>query len=117
VFHHAAAVITAGVVAWEPWAGILDLTELEYEWGDGMTNVLVAAQAWYRTVYPIWSAFSTGERPVPEEFPIAVIVSDRNREGLRSLAEDYMQREILMRDSLEEVVRELDQQLVGVAQA
>ena len=110
----AAAIIIAGLEAWEPFAVVLDLRGLEYSWGDMMSNVLGTASRWYEPYYPIRAAF--GGEKTPREFPMAVVTSDLNREGLESLLRDYMQRDpdrVLYR-SFEDAVRSVDAQLKGV---
>jgi hypothetical protein len=62
------AVIHAAVSHWSPRVVVLDLRELEYQWGDWMTQTLIAA----------------------EPLPTAVVISDRNRTGLTSLVSHEM---------------------------
>jgi hypothetical protein len=62
------AVINAALSLWQPGGVVLDLRQLHYEWGDWMTNSLVAAD--------------------PQ--PTTVVVSDRNREGLTTLVSGEM---------------------------
>jgi hypothetical protein len=62
------AVIAAGVAAWRPVAIVLDLQRLIYDWGDDMADALAVA-------HPL---------------PIAVAVSDQNRDSLTSLIEQEM---------------------------
>ncbi len=114
IFDLAAAIIMAGMEAWQPWALILDLRGLDYSWGDWMQNVLAAAQHWHEPVQPVRNAFGGGL--VPKQFPLAVVVSDLNREGLTSLVREQMHREPhdLLYESLEDAVRALDERLVGV---
>lgn len=63
-FRYMRAMIAAGIAAWDPATVVLDLTNLWYEWGDEMGEVL-------------------GTVPLP----VAVVISERNREGLTSLVE------------------------------
>jgi hypothetical protein len=63
------AMIAAGVAAWEPVAVVLDLRRLTYEWGDNMLDVLSI---------------------VDDSRPLAIVVSDLNREGLTSLVAQEM---------------------------
>jgi hypothetical protein len=63
-FRYMRAMIAAGIAAWDPVAVVLDLTNLWYEWGDEMGEVL-------------------GTIPLP----VAVVTSQRNRKGLTSLVE------------------------------
>jgi hypothetical protein len=63
------AMISAGLKVFSPIALVLDLTGLGYEWGDLMSNVLLAGSKYY----------------VIADLPTAVIASERNREGLTSL--------------------------------
>ena len=114
VYSYASAIVMAALEAWEPWAAILDLTHFEYEWGDRMSNVLAAPQRWYQTVHPLRAIFGGGGADVPEQLPFGIVVSERNREPIASLASEYMHADILMRASLDEVVRELDAKLKGV---
>jgi hypothetical protein len=110
----AAAIIIAGLEAWEPFALVLDLRGLDYSWGDAMSSVLGTASRWYEPHYPIRAAF--GGDKTPKEFPMAVVTSDLNREGLESLVRDYMNRDPapLLYQSFDAAVRYLDDLLKGV---
>ena len=55
------------MAAWEPYALVLDLRELRYEWGDGRAAVLGA--------WPL---------------PVGVVASGRNRVGLATLVRDEL---------------------------
>jgi hypothetical protein len=114
VFDYASAVIMAGLEAWKPTTLILDLRELTYAWGDEMVNVLGAADHWYQAVYPLQAAF--GGENTPKHFPLAVVVSDANRDGLRSLVSDYMNKDpsLLLFESLEKAARALDDRMKNV---
>lgn len=57
----------------QPTALILDLRELKYTWGDEMAQMLSVVSSW-----------SGGD------FPIAIIISDLNREGLTSLVREEL---------------------------
>lgn len=70
------AITMAGIIAWKPSALILDLRNLKYDWGDEMQRTLTVALAWHG-----------------EDFPLAVVVSDLNREGLTSLVKHEMQED------------------------
>ena len=59
----------AALAAYEPMALILDLSGLHYEWGDDMDQVLSAGESTY----------------VDGSFPMALVVGDKCREGLRTL--------------------------------
>ncbi|TWU50720.1 hypothetical protein Poly51_40130 [Rubripirellula tenax] len=73
--NYMAAMIHAGIVAWDPSAILLDLREMAYEWGDMMANPLCAG----------FRHYADGS-----DLPLAVVVSDLNREGLTSLVTDGM---------------------------
>jgi hypothetical protein len=68
-FNFMDAMIAAGVVAWHPFAVVLDLRQLSYAWGDEMQGTLGSA-------YDYVSGSS---------LPTSVVVSDLNRKGLTSL--------------------------------
>ena len=112
VYSHAAAMVMAALEAWDPWAAVLDLSRFGYTWGDEMANVLSAPQRWYQAVYPIRAIFGAGEGAVPERFPLGLVVAEHNREPLATLASEYMHTELLMRESVEDVVGELDRKSV-----
>ena len=63
------AVTVAAIAFSEPFALIFDFSELEYVWGDMMTNVLSAGE----------------DRGENHEMPMAIVVSDRCEPALRSL--------------------------------
>jgi hypothetical protein len=113
IFELASAVIMAGLEAWRPWALILDLRGLEYSWGDQMENVLQTAERWYEPLQPTLAAF--GGESTPREFPVAVVVSDLNRDGFESLVREQMGREPrdLLFETLEDAIAALDARLVG----
>jgi hypothetical protein len=113
-FDLAAAIVMAGLEAWQPWALILDLRGLDYSWGDRMQNVLDAAQRWYEPLYPLRRAFG-GER-LSERFPLALLTSELCRDGLASLLRDEMHLEAsaLLFESLDEAAVALDLTLEGV---
>jgi hypothetical protein len=69
------AMVQAGLAAFDASALVLDLSELGYEWGDMMTDVLCAGEG----------------HLADAAFPTAVVVSDKNRAGLTSLVEREMQ--------------------------
>jgi hypothetical protein len=114
IFDHASAIVMAGLEAWGPWALILDLRALAYSWGDRMQNVLGAAQRWYEPLRALRRAF--GGEAVGNDFPLAVVVSDLNREGLISLVRDEMHLDpgALLFESVDEAAAALDRQLEGV---
>lgn len=87
------AMITAGVVAWDPTAVVLDLRRLAYEWGDDMLRVL----------------------DVEGDAPVAVVVSDLNREGLTSLVEEEIpgRPEDWLFESIEEAVAAVDRAAIA----
>ncbi len=62
------AVIKAGLEAWHPSALILDLQAMSYQWGDMIGSALEIATGRY----------------IDKRFPTAVLISDRNREGMTS---------------------------------
>jgi hypothetical protein len=73
--NYMAAMIHAGIVAWDPCAILLDLREMAYQWGDMMVNPLCAG----------FRHYADGS-----DLPLAVVVSDLNRQGLTSLVTDEM---------------------------
>lgn len=113
-FDLASAMIMAGLEAWQPWAAILDLRRFGYQWGDEMENVLNAANRWYEPVYPIRGIFA-GEH-LPKRFPLAVVISDLNREGLTTLVKQRMQieRPSIFYESIDEAASALDLLLTDV---
>jgi hypothetical protein len=116
VYSLASAIVMGGLEAWQPSAVILDLRGLDYSWGDRMQNVLGVPQRWYEPVYPMRAIF--GGDQVPKLFPLAVVVSDLNREGLVSLVRDELQEQPdeLLFESIEDAARALDDKLAGVPQ-
>jgi hypothetical protein len=114
VFDLAAAIIMAGLEAWQPWAVVLDLRAFKYSWGDEMQNALSAPQRWYGTVSPVRAAFS-GDK-LPTEIPLAVIVSELNRDGLASLLREQMHEDpsALLYESIDDAFGALDKRLLGV---
>jgi hypothetical protein len=113
-FGLASAIIMAGLEAWQPWAAVLDLQRLKYEWGDEMQNVLSAPRRWYAAVYPFRAAL-TGEK-LPKEYPLAVVISDGNRAGLSSLAreEPGVDPSLILCESISDAVAALDLRLADV---
>lgn len=71
------ASIMAGLEAWESSGLILDFQKLEYDWGKNMEYTLSLGNKW-----DYWSDNET--------YPIAIVISDLNREGLTSLVSDEM---------------------------
>src|SRR5262245_44715109 len=69
-FRFLRAMAMAGLEACDPrpLALVLDLSQLDYKWGDSMAGVLTAGARWAGT-----------------GFPTAVVVSHRNEAGLTSL--------------------------------
>jgi len=90
-----AAVTAAAISFAEPSALIFDFSELEYVWGDMMTNVLSAGD----------------DRWKNHEMPMAIVVHDRCEPAIRSLLSDEMGMEdlSLMVNSLSEAVTYVDQ--------
>jgi hypothetical protein len=87
------AMMEAGVAAWQPDAVILDLRGLIYAWGDNMVEVLA----------------------IDSSLPVAVVVSDLNREALTSLVAEEMfaqPREWLF-ESLDEAVTAVERDLLA----
>ncbi|MEP7284786.1 MAG: hypothetical protein ABI947_03330 [Chloroflexota bacterium] len=68
------AIIRAALAAWGPWALILDLRKMTYEWGDEILKAISASQ----------------ERYFDLPFPTAIVISDKNSEGLTSLVLEEM---------------------------
>ncbi|MFB8372833.1 hypothetical protein [Paenibacillus taichungensis] len=63
------AIGEAVLEAWEPAGLILDFSELEYEWGDRIENVLFIGKDKYRDI----------------PFPAALIVGEHSKEAIRTL--------------------------------
>jgi hypothetical protein len=114
IYDLASAIVMAGLEAWQPWAAILDLRALSYAWGDRMQNVLDTPQRWHEPLHPLRRAF--GGPRVPDRFPLAVVVSDLNREGMTSLVRDEMRLDptALLFESVDEAAAALDRALEGV---
>lgn len=72
-----AGIIRAANEVWPPVACILDLRELEYEWGDEIARV-----------FDTFDACRVGDSFIA--FPLAVVISDKNRVGLTSLVREEM---------------------------
>lgn len=91
------AMIAAGVAAWSPFAVVLDLRQLSYEWGDEMSGTLT-------------SAYDGDSRYSP---PTAVVVSDLNREGLTSLViqEMFASPEDWLFDTVEDAITAVDRRV------
>jgi hypothetical protein len=68
------AIVVAALDAWSPFGLILDLRQLDYQWGDEMTSVLCGGDRYLG---------------VPR-LPTTVIVSNQCRTGLTSLVEQEM---------------------------
>jgi len=95
----------------------LDLRRLEYEYGDMMTNVISAPESWYMSARPgreVAYLMSCG-RSVPEEFPVAIVVSDLCRAGITSLLAEMMNKDpaALLHDTLEGAFAALERKLEG----
>lgn len=111
-FDVASARILAGLEAWEPWALVLDLRDLKYEWGDGMEGVLTAAHRWYEPMRPIRQVFAgCGLSP---DFPTAVITSPINHEGLTSLVEANPEIGVMLCASSQQAIESLDKILCSI---
>lgn len=90
------AKILQGISAWQPLGVILDFTKLAYSWGDNMNEVLGATGAYYRM-----------------EYPYKVVISDLNKEGLKSFIEcewDEDPKKILV-ESIENALKELKEEI------
>jgi len=105
-FGLASAIIMAGLEAWQPSALILDFRGLVYEWGDQMESVLLAAERWSEGTWPVGDG-------APAQFPMAVVVSEHNRQGLESLLTAMMDLEprALLFDSIDAAAGALEGQL------
>lgn len=68
------AIIKAALAAWEPQALVIDLHQMTYEWGDLMIKAIAAGE----------------DRYIDAPLPTAIVMSDRNREGLISLLTQEM---------------------------
>ncbi len=73
---HIRALLAANRIVVEPYAVILDLKDLKYEWGDEMADVLNDAGS---------DPYEPGET-----IPVAIVTSSLNRKGLTSLLVDEM---------------------------
>ncbi len=113
------ALIKAGLEAWHPFALILDLRKMKYEWGDQMSCPLCAGDAYRPDPLDLeWMFLSAYlvERDVNKipkeflEFPRACVVSDLNREGLTSLVRLEMRKNPaeLLFETLEEALTSVD---------
>jgi hypothetical protein len=113
VFDYAAAVIMAGLEAWQPRAVILDLRAVAYSWGDRMENVVLASQRWFLPLHPMLDIFAGGG--LPDSMPQTLVVSDSCRDGMESLLL-YMNREPRgqLFESIDGAAHALDQMLEGV---
>lgn len=110
----ASALVMTGLEAWQPWAAILDLRLVEYEWGDRMQNVVSAPQRWSAPVQPIRNALT--EQAADFQFPSVLIASATNRKALETLLEDEMgrnPREVVF-DEIDEALGALEMQLRGI---
>jgi hypothetical protein len=111
-YGHGAAMVMAGLEAWDPAAVVLDLTGLVYEWGDGMTGVLVAPGRWYagkgREV-ALLAMF--GERPAV--LPMAVVAADLCRDGLASLIRSEPDLDLPLHDDLASALAAVDRDLMS----
>lgn len=65
-------VITAALVSWDSQGIILNLRDMKYSWGDMLQSVFYVADS------------------ISKDFPISIIVSDLNREGIISLLKKEM---------------------------
>ncbi len=111
-FDVASAHILAGLEAWQPWALVLDLQDLKYEWGDEMEGVLTAAHRWYEPVQPMRQVFAGGR--LSQGFPTAVIMSTSNQEGLTSLLKASPKIDVVLCTSTQQALESLDHTLYGI---
>jgi hypothetical protein len=98
------AQIAAVRKAWDPWALILDLRELTYEWGDMMSGVFSTPK-----IFDLLGKHEFSS-------PLAVVISDRNREGLTSLIREIQNAdpaEVLF-ESLDEAVSSIERQMTPI---
>ena len=114
-FNLASALIVAGLEAWHPWAAILDLQKVRYEWGDRLQNVLLAPRRWSEAVQPMRNALT--EQAADIEFPYRVIVSVTNRSAISSLMTEQLCRDpdTLLCNTLDEGIESLEVTLQGVS--
>jgi hypothetical protein len=109
-YTHAAAMLVAGLEAWEPAAVVLDLAGLAYTWGDRMADVLTAPGRWYAgrasdaTLLQIF-----GERPAV--LPVAAVVSSLCRDGLASLIGEEIRMQLPLHDDLPAALAAVDRTL------
>lgn len=94
------SMIKAGLEAWGPAALIIDLRAMSYEWGD-MIGSAIAAGA---------------DRNIDSPFPTAIVVSDRNREGMTSFVQREMGQEPgkWLFETLEDALRAVAEQLTTI---
>jgi hypothetical protein len=114
-FDLASALIVAGLEAWQPWAAILDLQGIAYEWGDRLQNVLLAPRRWSEAVQPIRNALT--EQAADREFPYRVIASGTNRFPISSLITEQLccEPDTLLCNTLDEGIESLEMTLNGVS--
>jgi hypothetical protein len=95
-----AAMVAAGLYAWQPVAAILDLRALICEGGDELVGAL-----------SLHSGHVVGDRPV--SFPTLALVSDQNRALLSCLVRDELAEapEQLLFEDLEDAVLEVEKQV------
>ena len=94
--HFMTAIIKAALAAWVPQALIIDLRQMTYEWGDLIARAIDAGAGQYYDA----------------PFPTAIVISDRNREGLTSLIsqELFADPEKWLFDSLETAMQAVEEQ-------
>jgi hypothetical protein len=68
------AIIKAALAAWKPLGLVIDLSQMQYEWGDLIAKAIDAGAGHY----------------IDRPFPTTIVVSDLNREGLTSLIREEM---------------------------
>lgn len=88
------AMVRAGITAFDPSGVVLDLREMAYEWGDMM-------------VRPFGNGYTNH---IGEDLSVVAVISEINREGLRSLVTEEMQSDPseLLFDSMESALCHLD---------
>ncbi len=95
-FRHIKIMMAGNMVAAVPDAIILDFSNLKYEWGDEMADVL-----FYCSNHPIEAC---------QRIPVVVITSELNREGLTSLVRDEMREtpDDWLTNSLEDAISTIE---------
>src|SRR5258708_1355025 len=89
------ALSRAALAAWSPTALILDLRQLTYQWGDELLKAIQVGQ----------------DRYFDGPFPTAIVISEKNSEGLTSLVLHEMASDpaVWLFNSLDEALRAVEE--------